>query len=342
MVEIETKVTLMIRLAETHDLETLDALSEKTILHMHQNNLHQWTLAYPRKAHFSVDIEERRLYVYERRGKILGLMALYEENEDSYRELIWHHRESLVMHRVIVDPDARGQGIGGALIDYAITQCKKQCKPSLKIDTHPANHTMNHLLKKHAFQYVGYLKSIHRLAYERIIDHSFMKKVLVLGGPGSGKSTFSKKLGQKLSLPVLHLDQLAFDKGFTLRSHATFKKHLDAYIRRAGRFVIDGNYTSFPSFDRRLALADTIILLNFPASARLKGIMQRHHRNRNKQRDDAADGCIETIDQEFLGFTAFYDIKNKKLRGMLNALRHRKHVLVFNTRADLMRWFNNL
>lgn len=35
-----------------------------------------------------------------------------------------------------------------------------------------------------------------------------MKRVLVIGGNGSGKSTFSRKLGKKTGLPVVHLDKI--------------------------------------------------------------------------------------------------------------------------------------
>ena len=41
-----------------------------------------------------------------------------------------------------------------------------------------------------------------------------MKKILVIGSGGSGKSTFSRRLGEKLGLPVVHLDQLYWRPGW--------------------------------------------------------------------------------------------------------------------------------
>ena len=35
-----------------------------------------------------------------------------------------------------------------------------------------------------------------------------MRRVLVIGSGGSGKSTVSTRLGRMLGLPVVHLDQL--------------------------------------------------------------------------------------------------------------------------------------
>ena len=41
-----------------------------------------------------------------------------------------------------------------------------------------------------------------------------MKRVMVIGCCGSGKTTLSRKLGEKLGLPVVHLDKLFWHPGW--------------------------------------------------------------------------------------------------------------------------------
>ena len=35
-----------------------------------------------------------------------------------------------------------------------------------------------------------------------------MKRIMVIGSPGAGKSTFTRKLQQKINLPIVYLDRL--------------------------------------------------------------------------------------------------------------------------------------
>ncbi len=332
----------MIRLAKTADLDAIDALSVKTITAMHQQGLHQWTTNYPRSPHFKDDISHNRLYIYETDNKILGVMALYGENEESYRNLSWMKQQSLVIHRIMVDPDARGQGIASGFLSYAINQCKTANKHSLKIDTHPSNNAMNALLKKHQFQYIGYLKSIHRLAYERLIDFSFMKKVLIFGNAGTGKTTLARMLGDKLNLNVLHLDTVYWLKDWQSMDKELFKQKVRRYLKHHPRFVMDGNYTNSQTFEDRIRIADTIILLKYPKQSALKGVIEREKEYKHRYRSDMATGCIEELDQEFLQYVAFFDKKKKKLEAVLNSLKHQKNILIFDSRDALMQWFNSL
>ena len=41
-----------------------------------------------------------------------------------------------------------------------------------------------------------------------------MKRVLIVGSPGAGKSTLAKKLAAKTGLPLTHLDELYWDSNW--------------------------------------------------------------------------------------------------------------------------------
>ncbi|MCF7924109.1 MAG: GNAT family N-acetyltransferase, partial [Candidatus Izimaplasma sp.] len=90
------------------------------------------------------------------------------ENDPPYKEIKWEGHNSLVIHRILVDPKYQNKGIGKSLFNKAIELTKRGNYQSLKVDTHPDNIKMQRLIKSMGFKYVGYIKSINRLAYELI------------------------------------------------------------------------------------------------------------------------------------------------------------------------------
>ncbi len=332
----------MIRPARTADLDAIDAMSVRVIENMHANRLDQWQLSYPRRLHFAADIEKKSLYVYEEAGRIMGVMAVYEENETAYREITWMRKNSLVVHRILVDPSAQGRGIGDTLILYAVGLAKSQGKASLKIDTHPANHPMRRLLKKHQFEEQGYLKQIHRIAYERLASFDFMNKIMIFGNSGTGKTTLARMLADKLGMDALHLDTVYWRKNWETVGKNAFDRQVRTYMMKHPRFIMDGNYTGSRTFLERIRLADTIIMLSYPTKDAIHGVLERGKQYKHRYRSDMASGCVEELDQEFLKYVAFFRPKRHRIEGILNGVRPKKNILVFNSRKALLDWFNSL
>ncbi|WP_227374312.1 hypothetical protein [Haladaptatus halobius] len=127
-----------------------------------------------------------------------------------------------------------------------------------------------------------------------------MNRIAVLGTPGAGKSTFAKRLGERLDVPVAHLDAHFWEPGWekpeTSDWEATHRE-----LMRPESWILDGNYGS--TIDARLEAADTAILLDIPRHICLCRVLERWLRNRGQTRPDMADGCVEKIDIEFLRYT---------------------------------------
>ncbi len=332
----------MIRQAELKDLNPIDDIAKATIASMQKLHRTQWSFSYPRKPHFKADVEARRLYVFEEENTIKAMMAIYEENEASYRSIAWHGKRGMVIHRLMVHPDYQGQGIADSLILFGIGKTKEQGFESLKIDTHAANGPMRKLLKKHQFEPRGYIKAIDRLAYERRIDYRFAHRILIFGNAGTGKTTLARMLGEKLQLDVIHLDTIYWLKNWQSLSKPDFNKAVLSYLKQHPRFVMDGNYTNHTNFEDRLKISDTVILLNYHEKTALKGVIERENVYKHRYRSDMATGCIEELDQEFLQYVAFFEPKRHKLEAIINSLRPKKNILVFDTREALMHWYNSL
>lgn len=131
-----------------------------------------------------------------------------------------------------------------------------------------------------------------------------MKRVLVLGCAGSGKSTFAKNLGQVLNLPVFHLDQYFWQPGWVESDRPKFNATV-ADIARQESWIIDGNYKG--SLPTRLAYADKVILLQIPRFRCLLNVLSRTFRYRGRTREDMTMDCPERIEWEFLKFIWTYN-----------------------------------
>ena len=159
----------MIQKAVVDDLEIISQLAAKARARMQADGLMQWPGNYPDQKTFEKDISQGGLYVYKQGDRIVASISILPENDDAYKEIRWLKDHSLVIHRVVVDPDSQKQGIGLALFEFARTLAKTHHYLSIKVDTHPKNFKMQRLITKAGYVAVGYLPSINRLAYELVL-----------------------------------------------------------------------------------------------------------------------------------------------------------------------------
>ena len=99
-----------------------------------------------------------------------------------------------------------------------------------------------------------------------------MKKVIVIGCPGSGKTTFAEKLHDKTGLPLYYLDAIWHKPDKTHISRDDFDARLGE-ILALDAWIIDGNYSR--TLERRMAACDTVILFDLPTSVCLEGATSR-------------------------------------------------------------------
>ena len=124
-----------------------------------------------------------------------------------------------------------------------------------------------------------------------------MKRAIIIGCPGSGKSTFARALHEVTQLPLVHLDLLFWNADKTTVTREVFAERLDAAIRQEG-WIMDGNFSN--TMEKRMAACDTVFFLDYPTEVCLEGVKNR----RGQARPDLP--WIETGDdpdyEEFLAF----------------------------------------
>ena len=99
-----------------------------------------------------------------------------------------------------------------------------------------------------------------------------MKKVIVIGSPGAGKSTFSRKLRDVTGLPLYYLDMIWHKPDRTNISREELVAEQKKIMENRS-WIIDGNYLS--TMELRLENCDTIFLLDYPLEVCLAGAKAR-------------------------------------------------------------------
>ncbi len=160
-----------------------------------------------------------------------------------------------------------------------------------------------------------------------------MKKIMVIGCCGSGKSTFSKRLQEKTKLPVVHLDQLYWLPNWTESEVGDWEKKVTTAANQPS-WIIDGNYGG--TMDIRLEKADTIIYLDRSRWLCTWRILKRTIQSYGKTRADMAEGCAERFDLEFIHYTFIFNtIKRPKLLKKLNSISDTKKVIILKSEQGI-------
>lgn len=125
---------------------------------------------------------------------------------------------------------------------------------------------------------------------------SFPKRILVLGPSGAGKSTLARRLGERLDLPIIHLDVFQWTPGWIAAEPEQFRARVQQAVA-GDAWVMDGNYSH--TLDIRLPRAEAVIWLDLPRRVYFPRTVLRMLRSYGRQRSDIGPGCPERFELSF-------------------------------------------
>jgi len=163
-------------------------------------------------------------------------------------------------------------------------------------------------------------------------------RIIIIGSPGSGKTTLSKRVAAYTGLKLVHLDDLYWFQGWCRPSPKEWSE-VQSRIIAEPRWIIDGNYAD--SFEQRLRRADTVIFLDMPLLSCLFGIMRREVRRVLGNRESLPSRVSRdknytsrlTIDRRFLWQVfSFRRLTRPRMIERLESAGHPMNIFVFRRR----------
>lgn len=159
-------------------------------------------------------------------------------------------------------------------------------------------------------------------------------KIAVLGYAGSGKTYLSDYIGENKNIPVLHLDNIKWDKEWKPVDDSLVLPKVADFMAKED-WIIDGYYT-YLLIDERLQKADKIILLLLPRTTCFFRTLKRTKVRRQ-------DGYKNDMNWWFVKFILF-GCRNKERRKFYAEIaeKYKDKTVILKTRKQVKEFMRSM
>lgn len=167
-----------------------------------------------------------------------------------------------------------------------------------------------------------------------------MRRVLVIGSGGSGKTTFARRLAERTGLPLVHLDRLYWRPGWDPTPDEEWRTRV-AELTSGDAWTMDGNYGG--TLDLRLAACDTVVFLDLPRLICVGRVLLRRLQHKKSARRELPAGCPERLSWEFVKWIWTYPARRRgSILQRLERLRPSKAVYVLRSSKEIDTFLANV
>lgn len=162
-----------------------------------------------------------------------------------------------------------------------------------------------------------------------------MKRAVVIGCSGSGKSVFSRKLRDVTGLTLYYLDMIWHKPDGTNILREEFDEKLRSIMSRDS-WIIDGNYQR--TLETRIKACDTVFLFDLPTEICIEGALSRI----GKKREDMP-WFENELDPEFRQWIeSFRENQLPEIYRLLEKYKNGRQIVVFRTREQADKFIEKL
>lgn len=162
-----------------------------------------------------------------------------------------------------------------------------------------------------------------------------MKRAVVIGCSGSGKSVFSRKLLDVTGLTLYYLDMIWHKPDGTNISREEFDEKLRSIMSRDS-WIIDGNYQR--TLETRIKACDTVFLFDLPTETCIGGALSRI----GKKREDMPWFENELDPQFRQWIESFRENQLPEIYKLLEKYKNGRQIVVFRTREQADKFIEKL
>ena len=167
-----------------------------------------------------------------------------------------------------------------------------------------------------------------------------MRRVLIVGCAGAGKTTFALALAEKTGLPLVHLDQIYWCGQWERLSREAFDSALQKELEKP-EWIIDGNFDR--TLPHRLQYCDTVFFFDLPRRTCLWGITKRVFQNYGKSRQDMGGNCPERFDRnKWQLYRTVWQFRKKNRQKYNELLKEFPNVVIFKNRKQAKQYLREV
>lgn len=175
MSALSGKTNMAFRPASAGDAPRMHALILQAKEVLRAAGVDQWQEAYPELADVEADIADKIAYVATVGGEIAGIASVTFDGEAAYLEIegAWRSEgQYATVHRMVVDNAYKGKGLSKFILAQVDEMCAQRGVGAIRVDTHPDNAPMNHLLEKCGYVYCGIIQfqGGGKCAYDKVFN----------------------------------------------------------------------------------------------------------------------------------------------------------------------------